>query len=101
MASITATTVTLQTMKQRAREKEATMFVSNRKAIEFINKAPIDSPILLTIGLSYMNPRTHNKPLTHEEAIEWVETHGGEYHIKAFTRNGDHHLNAYTDNYLW
>lgn len=76
-------------------------FINTDEAIEFINDVPEDEPILLTIGLSYRNPNTHNKPLTHEEAIEWAKNHGNNYTLEASTYNGAHHLNAYTANDLW
>lgn len=45
-------------------------FPSAVTVIDHLQKTGHDA--LLTIGLSFKNPRTHDKPLDNRRAIEWV-----------------------------
>ena len=80
------------------------MSVSREEAIRIIREeVPEEEPVLLTIGLGYRNPRTNDKPLSHEEAIEWLRTQQecSLLELKKYPVDGKWHLNGYGGNDMW
>lgn len=55
--------------------------------------------VYLTIGFRWKNPTTMDKPMTVDEAIEWVLTMAGHYaKVELDVRQGKLCMNAYTTN---
>lgn len=60
---------------------EGWCFVSGRTIAERLEKDGTD--MLLTIGLSFRNPTTHDKRYANECAIAWFERYGRSYTFEA------------------
>lgn len=52
---------------------------------------------LLTVGLAYRNPRTHNKPMTAQQLAKYIRQHGRSYWWDV-TDDGALHASAYSAN---
>ena len=58
--------------------------------------------MLLTIGLSFRNPRTQNRYYDNASAIGWFEKYGRSYTFEAnYTGDGFLHVTALSDNDLF
>ena len=53
------------------------------------------SDMMLTIGLSFRNPRTHDKVFKNKSAIRWFDEHGSKYTFEAeYMGDGYLHVTA-------
>lgn len=58
--------------------------------------------VYLTIGFRWKNPTVMDKPMTSEEAIEWVRTTAEHYaKVEIDVYQGKAYLNAYTTGDMW
>ena len=62
-----------------------------------------DSDMSLTIGLSFRNPRTHDKRMSINDAVDWLTNHGKRYVFEAVYNGEDNllHVNALSENDLY
>lgn len=56
--------------------------------------------ILFTVGLSYRNPTTHNKPLDYEQAVEMLDKYRY-WFLEAVHDGSKLSVTALSDNDLW
>ena len=54
----------------------------------------------LTIGLSFRNPRTHDKVMDLESSVDWLDQYGKMYWFEAYYNGEDEllHVTALSDN---
>ena len=70
------------------------------KLIETIRKR--NETVYLTVGFRWKNPTTMDKPMTPDEAVEWVQKSAGFYaKVELSDRNGRLCMNAYTTGDMW
>lgn len=73
-------------------------FVSARAIKEYLGRN--HEGMLFTVGLSYRNPTTHNKPLDYEQAIETLDKYSG-WFLEALHDGNQLSVTALSDNDLW
>lgn len=77
-------------------------FVNARHVIELCERLPRDTPICLTIGLSYRNPTTHDKPYAPEALAKDIrDTLKDHYWYEVTRRDGRINVTALDVNDLY
>lgn len=75
--------------------------IGKRGTFDFVDASVIaqhlnetGSDIMLTVGLSYRNPRTHNKVMSKRDAIDWLMRSNGFYVFDACYTGKDEYLHV-------
>lgn len=80
--------------------KQLLSLALNEKAAEEVEKYGQDYPSYLTVGLSYRNPRIHDKLMSSAELAAFIRDKGGYYWWDLYD-DGALHASAYSGNDMW